>query len=179
MFGQILWINGRNNRFHYWMINLATTALVFIVLGDVFVGVYTNNDDLVMRGMAGVSTRLIILGPLIWWLTMINSIRRNHDRNKSGLWSLLIFVPFVGMLWEFVDLGLIGGTNGDNDYGPPPGSAQREAALDIEIAALANLTTSGNALPMIEMKQPIQPLSPSSAIPSHGRPTATTFGKRK
>ena len=43
--------------------------------------------------------------------------KRWHDRNKSGWWSLIGFVPFIGGLWLLIELGFLGGDQGENDYG--------------------------------------------------------------
>jgi uncharacterized membrane protein YhaH (DUF805 family) len=66
-------------------------------------------------------------GPLTL-LTMLATIypaialyaKRWHDRNKSGWWSLIILVPFVGVIWFLVELGFLRGTAGANHYGPDP-----------------------------------------------------------
>ena len=42
-------------------------------------------------------------------------IQRSHDMNLSGWWSLLAFIPLVGLYWL-----LKGGTPGDNRWGAPP-----------------------------------------------------------
>lgn len=47
-------------------------------------------------------------------------IKRCHDRNKSGWWCLLLLIPFVGLIWAIVDLGVLEGTKGENEYGPDP-----------------------------------------------------------
>ena len=43
--------------------------------------------------------------------------KRWHDRNKSGWWSLIGFVPLFGGLWLLIELGFLGGDDGENDYG--------------------------------------------------------------
>jgi uncharacterized membrane protein YhaH (DUF805 family) len=45
------------------------------------------------------------------------SVRRLHDRNKSGWWVLLYFVPVIGQIWLFLELGVLAGTPGPNRYG--------------------------------------------------------------
>jgi uncharacterized membrane protein YhaH (DUF805 family) len=48
------------------------------------------------------------------------AIKRCHDRGKSGWWLLVSFVPIVGFLWSFVELGCLRGTDGANEYGGDP-----------------------------------------------------------
>ena len=46
-------------------------------------------------------------------------IRRLHDKNRSGWWCLLAFIPLIGtiiLLYWFCTKG----TTGDNRYGPDP-----------------------------------------------------------
>ncbi|QPC86619.1 DUF805 domain-containing protein [Mesorhizobium sp. NBSH29] len=43
--------------------------------------------------------------------------KRWHDRDKSGWWSLIGFVPIIGAVWMLVELGILKGTEGANQYG--------------------------------------------------------------
>lgn len=54
-----------------------------------------------------------------WWLMLATTAKRFHDRNKSGWWNLLYFIPFVG-LWNIIEGGFFEGTDGYNDYGVSP-----------------------------------------------------------
>ncbi|MBP9792132.1 MAG: DUF805 domain-containing protein [Rickettsiales bacterium] len=45
--------------------------------------------------------------------------RRLHDINKSGWWSLIFIVPYIGaLLWLL--LFFVEGNKGENHYGPDP-----------------------------------------------------------
>lgn len=46
--------------------------------------------------------------------------KRWHDRDKSGWWSLIVLVPLIGAVWAIVELGILEGTRGANQYGPDP-----------------------------------------------------------
>jgi uncharacterized membrane protein YhaH (DUF805 family) len=46
--------------------------------------------------------------------------KRWHDRNKSGWWTLIALVPFIGAIWLIVELGILEGNRGANQYGPDP-----------------------------------------------------------
>jgi uncharacterized membrane protein YhaH (DUF805 family) len=66
------------------------------------------------------------LGPLIVLVTLIGlfsglvvSIKRCHDRNRSGWYLLFFTVPIIGVLLA-LDLAFLKGTDGDNKYGPDP-----------------------------------------------------------
>ncbi|TNE56927.1 MAG: DUF805 domain-containing protein [Alphaproteobacteria bacterium] len=55
------------------------------------------------------------------------SIKRFHDRNMSGWWLLLTFVPVLGWIFGLIFIGFLPGTDGDNDYGPNPVAASSAA----------------------------------------------------
>ena len=52
------------------------------------------------------------------------AIKRYHDRDKSGWWILILFVPIIGLIWYVVELGFLRGTPGPNRYGPDPLGAE-------------------------------------------------------
>lgn len=46
--------------------------------------------------------------------------KRWHDRDKSGWWTLIGLVPFIGGIWLIVELGILEGTRGANRFGTDP-----------------------------------------------------------
>ena len=44
------------------------------------------------------------------------SVRRYHDRDKSGWWMLIALIPYIGAIWQLVELGILEGTEGANRY---------------------------------------------------------------
>ena len=122
MLAKLFWINGRNNRLQYWVIGLISGAIaIAIVLGDALSATGDSGSQQVADVIANLSSRVFLLAPLSW-VQFINSIRRCHDRDKSGYWSILGLVPIAGAIWQFIELGLLPGTDGENRYGPPPGA---------------------------------------------------------
>jgi uncharacterized membrane protein YhaH (DUF805 family) len=61
-----------------------------------------------------------IIGILMMIGGIMLHIKRCHDRGKSGWWCLLLLVPFVGLVWAIIDLGILPGAVGANEYGPDP-----------------------------------------------------------
>jgi uncharacterized membrane protein YhaH (DUF805 family) len=57
--------------------------------------------------------------PLIW-ISLAVQIKRWHDRDKSGFMVFINFIPIVGAIWAFVEVGCLRGTEGPNRYGPDP-----------------------------------------------------------
>jgi uncharacterized membrane protein YhaH (DUF805 family) len=58
-----------------------------------------------------------LVGVFIW---LAVAAKRWHDRGKSGWWTLIVLVPFIGGIWMFVEAGCLRGTVGPNNYGPDP-----------------------------------------------------------
>ncbi|MBR1214983.1 DUF805 domain-containing protein [Bradyrhizobium sp. JYMT SZCCT0180] len=96
-----------------------------------------------------ISLLIQVIGmPLFLWVYLATSVKRLHDRNKSGWWMLLFFVmpglysqfgtrledllgdsyfviplslnAFVFTVWGFVELYCLKGTTGTNAYGADP-----------------------------------------------------------
>lgn len=69
----------------------------------------------------------------LWLLTAVAQtsllIRRLHDRDKSGFWALLCLIPYVGVVWWFIEPGCMRGSVGDNKYGPDSTSAPVQSSI--------------------------------------------------
>jgi len=113
---------GRTNRAKFWLVALALLVIEFIVLAVLGGSAAMSNDPqqaLASLGpVAGIV--LVIFGLAVTWITIAVGIKRFHDRNKSGVWILIIFVPVIGGLWYLIECGFLRGTPGPNDYGPDP-----------------------------------------------------------
>jgi uncharacterized membrane protein YhaH (DUF805 family) len=66
------------------------------------------------------STVILAFGVLVTWISLAIAVKRYHDRDKSGWWALIIFLPVIGALWYLIECGFLRGTEGNNDYGPDP-----------------------------------------------------------
>ncbi len=106
--------DGRIPRKVFWLHGIlgifATTLVASFVLG-------------ILSGILGEWVMVLsipLFVPLIWAYLGIY-IKRWHDRNKSGWWILIMFIPFIGGLWMLVECGFLQGTEGDNQFGPEPG----------------------------------------------------------
>jgi uncharacterized membrane protein YhaH (DUF805 family) len=56
----------------------------------------------------------------ILFMGIIVQIKRWHDRDKSGWWIFINFVPIVGVLWALIECAYVKGTEGQNRFGPDP-----------------------------------------------------------
>ncbi len=95
--------NGRASRKTYWIFSIPI-VLIFVLIEFVFT---TLNEY----------TYLAIMLILIYPSMMIN-IKRAHDRNRSGFFSLVLLIPIV-TIWPLIEFGFLAGTEGPNKYGEP------------------------------------------------------------
>jgi uncharacterized membrane protein YhaH (DUF805 family) len=49
---------------------------------------------------------------LVTWITLAVAVKRDHDRDKSGWWILIIFLSVIGALWYLIECGFLRGTHG-------------------------------------------------------------------
>lgn len=70
------------------------------------------------ENMAAMGPTIIVLQLIMLVPTILFAIRRLHDFNASGWWSLLFLVPIVNFVFILVLL-LKGGTEGANRFAPP------------------------------------------------------------
>lgn len=75
----------------------------------------------VLLRVAGVSASVTdtAVNLLLLWPTLALSVKRWHDRDKSGWWVLVAAIPLVGWLWVLLQCGLLRGTPGANRFGAP------------------------------------------------------------
>jgi uncharacterized membrane protein YhaH (DUF805 family) len=101
--------NGRFPRSKYW-----TFFIVFYVLGAIVGGISEKIHSDVVRVVIGLMFfPLMIVGIIV-------QVKRWHDRDKSGWWVLINFVPCIGWIWALVECGFLKGTTGPNQYGEDP-----------------------------------------------------------
>ncbi|MCR5866817.1 MULTISPECIES: DUF805 domain-containing protein [Aquincola] len=79
-----------------------------------------------MGALATVLLRIVGMGAqqtdelvnlLLLWPVVAVSVKRWHDRDKSGWWVFITLVPLIGWLWALIDNGLRRGTRGANRFG--------------------------------------------------------------
>ena len=54
------------------------------------------------------------------WIGLAMQVKRWHDRNKSGWMVLINFIPIIGPIWAFIELGFLPGTKWANRFGADP-----------------------------------------------------------
>jgi uncharacterized membrane protein YhaH (DUF805 family) len=148
---------GRINRAKYWLgwaILLVLTLPVSMLLSTVFQLALIGAIPTVLSITVLIVGLACLVAIFISGLAVV--VKRLHDRNKSGWWSLLFSVAptlFAGggsllkeqldparsiglslaalviAIWAIVELGCLRGTEGDNRFGPDPLEGKR-ARLD-------------------------------------------------
>jgi uncharacterized membrane protein YhaH (DUF805 family) len=108
--------DGRINRAKFWAGIAATWAIGIGLL--ILLGAAIAADSAALTTI-GVVLAIAIYGALIW-MGLAISIKRWHDRGKSGWWVLIAAIPFIGAIWALVETGFLEGDPGDNQYGPNP-----------------------------------------------------------
>ena len=103
---------GRINRQPFWI------ALLVLWVASIAVSVVT----IILFGPQATATYAIqaIVGLVFLWPSLAVAVKRYHDRDKSGWWILIIFIPVIGIIWYIVELGFLRGTPGPNRFGPDP-----------------------------------------------------------
>lgn len=102
---------GRINRQPFWIgvIVLFVASLVLTLANALLFG----------QGLIGGLLHLIISLAMLF-ASFAVMVKRCHDRGKSGWWSLIALIPLIGLIWAIIDLGILEGTPGANEYGPNP-----------------------------------------------------------
>jgi len=105
----VLGLDGRITRLRWWLWGLA------MPLG---LGLYLT-VALRVAGLPAQGTEVAVDLLLLWPMVAV-SVKRWHDRGKSGWWVLVALIPVVGWLWVVVENGLLRGDGLANRFGAPP-----------------------------------------------------------
>jgi uncharacterized membrane protein YhaH (DUF805 family) len=96
--------SGREKRLPWWI----ATILVDLALGMIYaIFGHPRPSGLV----------LLLLAPPLIWISVAVQVKRWHDRDKSGWWFLMNFVPIIGLLWVLIECGFLRGSPGPNRFG--------------------------------------------------------------
>ncbi|MBB5574780.1 MULTISPECIES: DUF805 domain-containing protein [Rhizobium] len=116
---------GRINRKKMWLAVLihiivaAVVGLVFALLWSVIPGSISEDGTYHAEGAAAIPYIALGLAYVIFsvWSGLAVAVKRLHDRNKSGWFFLIQFVPLIGSVWYLVEVLLLKGTTGSNRFG--------------------------------------------------------------
>lgn len=125
---------GRIGRAGYWAYSVGAIAVMVPIIlfldiletpttGSVSQG--TSGDDPILT----IILVIAVLGMYLWTNYAVHA-KRWHDRGKSGWWSLIGFLPYIGGIWMLVECGFLRGTDGPNEYGDSPNAASVAAVFE-------------------------------------------------
>jgi uncharacterized membrane protein YhaH (DUF805 family) len=104
---QLFTFRGRASRLKFWIVFVPCLIVFNFLIW--YLEILLNRDE-------SVAIIFVILAPVAWvfWATMA---QRCHDRNKSGRYTALLFIPLIGLLWAIVELGCLPGSKDSNRFG--------------------------------------------------------------
>ena len=128
---------GRIPRRQYW------GGIGILILSSVPIGliIFAIGDSKSAVSIAFVAIIGIVAYIALIWASFALGIKRWHDRDKSGWWMLIGFIPIIGgmvnrvtvdfhglisfisliaAIWSFVEQGCLRGTEGPNRFGDDP-----------------------------------------------------------
>ncbi len=117
---------GRLRRRDYWigvLILLVVSVVLNSIVGMMFtptIVVSGSNTTMNMNALSGMMGASSLVSLIMLWPSIALGVKRCHDRGKSGFWCLLVLIPIIGWLWWLIDLGILDGTPGPNQFGPSP-----------------------------------------------------------
>lgn len=100
---------GRIDRATYWRVGVVGLLVVGLTM-------------VALLRVAGLSAERAegAVNLLLSWPAIAISVKRWHDRDRSGWWVLINLLPLIGWAWALIDNGFMPGDEGENRYGPSP-----------------------------------------------------------
>ncbi len=117
---------GRMRRRDFWLCFLilivascVLNVIVSMALGPTVI-VASADPAANFAAMSGAMRGAGLVALILCWPSLAIGVKRCHDRNQTGWWMLLLFIPIIGFFWWLINLGILDGTPGPNQYGPSP-----------------------------------------------------------
>lgn len=115
----------RRRDFWIWMIGKFFGAAILFLAAFLIISALRLSEN--GRTFAILGVYSVLLGALATANVCLIA-KRWHDMGKSGWRFMIIFIPFVGVLWTLIECGLVDGTPGRNQYGRSPKGLGNERA---------------------------------------------------
>jgi uncharacterized membrane protein YhaH (DUF805 family) len=111
--------DGRSTRREYWGFQLFYTLIMTaLVIAFAIAVAMTPQQD--VGGVAVLFLIAMIVTGVGFIVPQVSvTVRRFHDQDRSGLFALLAFIPYVGGVILIVFM-FLGGTSGPNRFGDDP-----------------------------------------------------------
>ncbi|THD42599.1 MAG: DUF805 domain-containing protein [Bradyrhizobium sp.] len=119
---------GRINRAKFWssilyyFVASLIIGAIYFILWQIVPGTIGDDGSMHVEGVAAIPYLILTLvfSVALIWSGVCIGIKRFHDRDKSGWWILIQFLPIIGAFWYFIEAGCLRGTAGPNRFGADP-----------------------------------------------------------
>ncbi|MCF7889738.1 PKD domain-containing protein [Candidatus Bipolaricaulota bacterium] len=128
---------GRISKYQWWRDSL-TLVVIYALINTLFGLAIARNKESVAVMSLSIFTLISAFG---WFFFSELSVcaKRWHDRGKSARWNLIVFVPLINFFWFIIELGLLGGDDGENEYGESPEEKKSNQTYKNEIGRKSTL----------------------------------------
>ncbi len=100
MFKLLFSPKGRMSRKGIWIVSLISLLVLFL-LGLVLNDFPQTANNFLFQAI------VTIISFTILWINFAASVKRWHDRNKSGFYVLIQLIPIIGSIWALIELGFL------------------------------------------------------------------------
>jgi len=170
---------GRFGRIEWWLMQIFSTM---VAIAGIFIPYlnFANETNIDWAEAANYdpsqnSLTFIVTIPLLLiatWMPFAASVKRYHDRGKSGLWILIAFIPF-GLLFFIIECGFFAGDDHDNYYGNIGPTTSKEALI-------ASVYNGDNVRPdILARRNTPKTAMANQQVNEQKKPKTPVFGRRK
>ncbi len=142
---------------------VCTGALIVLALFAVVQGVEVSRGGAGLGLWVTVAAALLAgaLFALLIWINLAMTVKRLHDRGRSGWFTLLLVVPLVNF-WVSLEIFFLGGTTEANQFGPPT-SAGAEKLIFVICLGIVAILLESYFVPIMARSFVLQPFNIPSA----------------
>jgi uncharacterized membrane protein YhaH (DUF805 family) len=108
--GKAFSFDGRIGRKTFWQLALMMFAVNLVIYIPFFL---SDSLQLVVALVA------IVVYLAVAFAGLATTVKRLHDRGKSGWFYFVSLIPLIGPIWLLVEVGFVEGQPGENQYGAP------------------------------------------------------------
>jgi uncharacterized membrane protein YhaH (DUF805 family) len=105
-----LGFRGRISRKEYWLL-YTLPLMAASAMGSVL--------DIAVFGHGNMWISFVV-ALISFYISLVASVKRAHDRGRSGWFVLIVLIPVVGAIWMLIEFGFLRGSVGTNRFGTDP-----------------------------------------------------------
>lgn len=125
----VLSFSGRIDRKTWWLTQLGLPIAFLIlfwllaVIDSLFLGgILTNDTTSIGENQDQYAGLLVLLFTGYLYASTTTNVRRLHDRGRSGFFLFLGYIPILGWIWLYIEMGFLRGQSQVNRFGDVPGA---------------------------------------------------------